>query len=188
MSAIGYDNGLFNMEFMYDPHTDSVATIEINPRMSSQFADLFEKVDGTNTYDILLDLAGGRTPHPKRRKGAYARAASCVLRIFENKTPRHLPSEKDIERAQAIAPEIRIEILAAEGRKLSQELQDGCSYRYGIINLGGRDDEDIREGIRECLACLPFVFEATAKRDSGASCKSETEGIRVATAEAMRTL
>lgn len=162
MAKMGYDDGLFNMELMYDPRTDAVAIIEINPRMTSQFADLFEKVDGTNTYDILLDIAAGKPPHPRRREGAYARAASCVLRTFENKTAVQLPSQEDIERVQEISPDVRIEVLANEGCKLSQEMQDGRSYRYGIINLGGRDDEDIRGGLRECLARLPFVLEPAA--------------------------
>jgi biotin carboxylase len=35
MAHIGYDNGFFNLEFIYDQRTDSVATIEINPRMTS---------------------------------------------------------------------------------------------------------------------------------------------------------
>ena len=49
LHAVGFDHGLFNLEFMYDERTDRVAIIEINPRMVSQFADLYEKVDGTNT-------------------------------------------------------------------------------------------------------------------------------------------
>jgi biotin carboxylase len=159
MSHIGYDHGFFNLELIYDPRIDSVATIEINPRMASQFADLFEKVDGINTYNVLLDLAADKAPSTTRRAGEYAKAASCVLRTFENKRALHLPSPKDIEAVQRLYPDVRIEVLAKEGRRLSQELQDGRSYRYGIISLGGRDDEDIRERVENCLARLPFVFE-----------------------------
>src|SRR5262249_33699977 len=60
MRQMGFDDGQFNMEFMYDVDTDALRIIEINPRMSSQFADLFEKVDGTNSYSVMLDLALGR--------------------------------------------------------------------------------------------------------------------------------
>ena len=160
MAGIGYDNGLFNIELMYDSRTDSVTTIEINPRMASQFADLFEKVDGTNTYQVLLDLAAGTMPHTTRRAGKYARAASCVLRMFQNMKAVQVPSQKNIEAVQAVHPDVRIEVLTQGGRRLSEELQDGRSYRYGIINLGGRDDKDISEALQNCLACLPFVFEA----------------------------
>ena len=59
MSGLGFDNGMFNVEMMYDAREDRIAIIEINPRMASQFADLYEKVDGTNSYEVLLDLGCG---------------------------------------------------------------------------------------------------------------------------------
>ncbi len=46
MHGIGFNNGLFNIEFMYNPAHDTIHIIEINPRLVSQFADLYEKVDG----------------------------------------------------------------------------------------------------------------------------------------------
>ena len=62
MEGLGFDNGLFNIEMMYDRETGRVAIIEINPRMASQFADLYEKVDGTNSYEVLLAVGQGRAP------------------------------------------------------------------------------------------------------------------------------
>ena len=84
MSGLDFDNGMFNVEMMYDAHEDRIAIIEINPRMASQFADLYEKVNGTNSYEVLLDLGCGVRPSPKRRQGKYRFAASCVLRTFED--------------------------------------------------------------------------------------------------------
>ena len=49
MRGMGFDNGMFNIEMMYDADADRIGIIEINPRMASQFADLYEKVDGTNS-------------------------------------------------------------------------------------------------------------------------------------------
>ena len=102
MSGLGFDNFMFNIEMMYDARQDRIAIIEINPRMASQFADLYEKVDGTNAYDVLLDLGTGVRPTPKRRQGKYRFAASCVLRTFEDCIVAALPSEErlaEIERA-----------------------------------------------------------------------------------------
>ena len=158
MSHIGYDAGLFNIEMMYDARTGSIAIIEINPRMSSQFADLFEKVDGFNTYSILLDIAAGKTPSPTWRQGKYAVAASWALRSFENLWVLHGPTMADVAGVHAAHPDVRIEILASPGRKLSQEMQDGGSYRYAVINVGGHDDADVRGRMRDCVARLPFVF------------------------------
>jgi biotin carboxylase len=84
MPGLGFDNGLFNIEMMYDPESDVISIIEINPRMASQFADLYEKVDGTNSYAVLLDIALGRAPQFTRRQGRYAFASSIVLRSFED--------------------------------------------------------------------------------------------------------
>ena len=69
MGGLGFDNGLFNIEMIYDGREDRIAVIEINPRMASQFADLYEKVDGTNAYEVLLDIGTGVRPSPKRRQG-----------------------------------------------------------------------------------------------------------------------
>lgn len=169
MSHVGYDAGLFNIEMMYDAQSDSVAIIEINPRMSSQFADLFEKVDGFNTYSILLDLAVGRAPRPSWRNGNYAVAASWALRSFENLRALQVPTLADLASVHAVHPDARIEILTSPGRKLSQEMQDGGSYRYAVINVGGRDDADLRGCLRDCLARLPFIFEPVRDRRAAGS-------------------
>ena len=71
MQGLGFDNGIFNIEMMYDAEADRISIIEINPRMASQFADLYEKVDGTNSFSVLLDIAQGRTPRFTRRQGRF---------------------------------------------------------------------------------------------------------------------
>ncbi len=154
MSGLGYDNGLFNIEMIYDESADRVFIIEINPRLASQFADLYEKVDGTNAYEILLDIARGVAPRRKRRAGHYGVAASCVLRTFEDCLVTGLPSKEQIASLEAIYPGIRVELHAYLGRKLSDDLQDGASYRYGIVNLGGSDSEDVLRRFEDCRARL----------------------------------
>ena len=150
MLGLGFDNGIFNIEMMYDAEDDRISIIEINPRMASQFADLYEKVDGTNSFAVLLDIAQGKTPRFTRRQGRYAFAASCVLRSFENYLVTAGPSERDIERLARIYPDIRVELHATAGRQLSDEFQDGKSYRYGVLNLGGRDLADVLEQFASC--------------------------------------
>ena len=114
MQGLGFDNGLFNIEMMYDSDTGRIAIIEINPRMASQFADLYEKVDGTSSYQVLLDIAEGRAPRFTRRQGRYTFAASCVLRAFaDHRVPRH--PMLAISRAR-LYPDIRVELHATVGR------------------------------------------------------------------------
>lgn len=158
MEGLGFDNGLFNIEMMYDAEADRIFIIEINPRMASQFADLYEKVDGTSSYTVLLDIAQGRAPRFTPRQGRYGFAASCVLRSFEDHIVAALPSEADLDRLARLYPDIRVELHATVGRKLSDEFQDGRSYRYGIVNLGGRDRAHVFEQFESCRETLGIAL------------------------------
>lgn len=158
LPALGVDHGQFNIEFIYNPERDSVHIVEINPRMSSQFADIFEKVDGINSYSILLDLAFGRRPTIRRRQGRHRAAFSCVLRRFSNAFLRRAPLPDQIAALEAQYPDLRIEILATEGLKLSQQMQDTCSYRYGVINIGASSREEALAIFDECQRRLTFDF------------------------------
>jgi biotin carboxylase len=158
MEGLSFDNGLFNIEMMYEVETDCIAIIEINPRMASQFADLYEKVDGTNSYQVLLDIAQGREPQFRRKSGRYAFAASCVLRSFEDQVVAALPTEADLELLAGFYPDIRIELHGELGKKLSDELHDGSSYRYGIINLGGRDRADVLAQFESCRQRMGVIL------------------------------
>lgn len=159
IEGIGFDNGLFNIEMIYDAEADRVSIIEINPRMASQFADLYQKVDGTSSYSVLLDIAQGHAPHFTRRQGRYGFAASMVLRSFEDHIVAALPSDADIARLALIYPDIRVELHGTVGRRLSAELQDGRSYRYGIVNLGGTDRADVLTQFEACRDRLGIVLQ-----------------------------
>ncbi len=76
------------------------------------------------------------------------------MRSFHDSLVVAVPSEADIERLAGIYPDIRVELHATPGRKLSDEFQDGKSYRYGVLNLGGRDLADVLEQFESCRARL----------------------------------
>ena len=153
MQGLGFDNGIFNIEMMYDAEADRISIIEINPRMASQFADLYEKVDGTNSFSVLLDIAQGRTPRFTRRQGRYDLPRAACLRSFRGSSGRAPCRARPTSSAsRGLYPDIRVELHATPGRKLSDEFQDGKSYRYGILNLGGRDLADVLEQFESCRA------------------------------------
>lgn len=160
LSGIGYHTAMVNIEMMYHPESDDIKIIEINTRMSSQFADLFEKVHGTNTYEMLIDLCCDIQPKWQPFAGQHQVAASCVLRTFEDKLIHSMPSGKDIERIMATEPDARIELFGSVGHALSEEDQDGMSYRYGLINIGAQSHEELLEKFERCLKLLPFGFES----------------------------
>ncbi|MBI2483919.1 ATP-grasp domain-containing protein [Candidatus Uhrbacteria bacterium] len=159
LKGIGYHNAMVNIEMMYNPASDDIKIIEINTRMSSQFADLFEKVHGINTYEMLINLCCGVKPRWQPYSGNYRAAASCVLRTFEDQTIREIPSPSDIERVYVLEPDIRIELFGSVGHTLSEERQDGMSYRYGLINIGAQSHTELMEKFKRYKHLLPFSFE-----------------------------
>ncbi|MSP48126.1 MAG: biotin carboxylase [Alphaproteobacteria bacterium] len=158
MPGLGFDHGLFNIEFFWDPRRKAPMVIEVNNRLSMQFADLFEKVDGINTYRILMDLACGRRPDHGRRQGRYRAAASFVLRGFTDRLVLAIPSDEDIARVGREIPDTVVMIRAVPGMRLSELPQDSYSFRHGLINIGGRDLADMQAKLDRALAMLPFRF------------------------------
>jgi biotin carboxylase len=159
IKGIGYDDALFNIEMMYDPARDRISIIEINPKIASQFTDLFEKVDGTSTYSPLLQIAAGEEPIFRRRQGDFPLAASCVLRTFEDKRAVSVPSRQQIETLARRFPDARLEVCASPGRLLSEAMQDGKSYRYALLNIGAETEEDLTAKLDLCRSLLDFQFE-----------------------------
>lgn len=152
----GLDNTMFNLELSYDPETDDLKIIELNSRMSSQFADLFEKVDGTNTYEIQLALSSGQKPEFTPGAGEFPHATSFVLRVFEDMKLDRVPTQDEIDTLQGKMPDIRVEVLGKEGSRLSEQSQDTSSFRYGIINIGGTSKEDLEARRDKALSALSF--------------------------------
>jgi hypothetical protein len=156
--GIGYDNALFNIELMYNPATGRVDIIEVNPKIASQFTDLFEKVDGTSSYSPLLQIAAGDEPVLLRRQGRFKLAASCVLRTFENRRVLSVPTREQLCKLFERFPDARVEICASTGNLLSDEMQDGKSYRYALINIGADLEADLATKLEICRSLLDFQF------------------------------
>ncbi len=152
--AFKLDNTMFNIEFMFNRYTNEIHVIEINPRIASQFADLYEKVDGFNSYQVLLDIALGDEVKLNYRQGPYARAASFVLRHFNKDHPLLFPSNAALRRVQREYPDARVELTIRPDHNPTHTFQDCDSLRYCILNLGADTDEqlwDRYEHIKEML-------------------------------------
>jgi hypothetical protein len=157
--AIGLNDTLFNIELFWDPQREWPTIIEINSRMSAQFADLFQKVDGVSSHEVLVDLALGRAPRWRRGEGRYRVAASFVLRTDRDRLVTRVPSAAEIQHARTLLPDLEFRVRAAAGHRLSEWPQDSYTFRYGLIHLGGRDEADMRARYALARALLPFEFE-----------------------------
>jgi ATP-grasp domain len=150
IAALGLDQTIWNIEMMYDAAADRVSIVEVNPRICGQFADLYQKVDGTNSYEIALALCTGARPRFTPRGGRYAAAASFPLRVFEPSRVEVAPHDSDAAAAEALFAQTLVWRECRAGDELSDfGGEDGASQRYAVINLGGADRADLA---RRCAA------------------------------------
>ncbi len=150
IAALGLEQTLWNIEMMYDAADDRVSIVEVNPRICGQFADLYQKVDGTNSYEIALALATRARPRFAPGRGRYAAAASFPLRVFEPSRVSAAPDDTDAAAAEALFAETLVWRECRAGDELSDfGGEDGASQRYAVINLGGADRADLE---RRCAA------------------------------------
>jgi ATP-grasp domain-containing protein len=161
IGALGLDWTIWNIEMMYDADTDRVSVVEVNPRICGQFADLYQKVDGANGYEVALALCTGVRPRVARGCGRYAAAASFPLRVFEPSAVLTAPSDADAAAAEALFPETMVWRECRSGDELADFAgEDGASQRYAVINLGGADRSELS---RRCAAIqerLGYRFRA----------------------------
>ena len=129
--------------------------------MATQFADLYERFYGTNSYEVLFDLAVGNKPQALHRQGTFNVASIFVLREFQNYRVKKVPSEHDVQKIYTLFPDARMKFFIHEGKTLAEAggLQDGKSYRYGLVHLGGKDRDDLFERFKLCERYLDFQFE-----------------------------
>jgi hypothetical protein len=158
MRRIGFDNGLFNIEFFVD-EGDRPMIIEINPRFSPQFSDLFEKVDGTLSHQYVVETAAGDRPAVTWRRGRHRIAASCVLRVDADHLVERAPEDEDVVRLQSAIPDAHVQVTTDAGRRLSESVQDSYTFRYGLIHLGARDRRDLQAKLAKAKRLLPFQLK-----------------------------
>lgn len=158
MEGSGFDHSCFNMEMFYDAQRDQISIIEINPRMSYQFSDLFAHVDGMSSFAVQLQLALGKQVHWPRRHGRFAVAASFVMRRFADAFVVSVPDQAQIDEVEQRYPETQLNILCAPGERLSDRDQDVGSYRYCIVNMAALSHDELCANYSAVEESLPFSF------------------------------
>jgi biotin carboxylase len=160
VTALHLDNTLFNVEMLYDACTGAIHIIEVNPRLCGQFADLYEKVDGTNGYEVALALACGERPSLKRRRGRFRRASSFPLRVFEPVRVVRAPDAAHLRAVESEFPGTLVWSECATGQQLAdfEDQEDGHSCRYAIVNTGADDARELLERAATIEARLDFEF------------------------------
>lgn len=155
LAAVGFTRGFFNMEFFHDARSDRLTVIEFNPRLASQFGDLYRRVLGRDPHAMALALAVGDDPLavPVTQPSAGA-AASFVYRAF---APDEVPPPPNAARRHALQrafPDALLFAMPKAGAALARDFKWLGSHRYGIVHLGGRDGADLRRRCEQASALL----------------------------------
>ena len=98
MRHIGYDNAPFNIEFFWDAGRDRIWLLEVNTRISESHCDLFEKVDGTSSHEVAVDLALGRKPAFRKGAGEFTVAGKFFLRAYGDARVERVPGPEEVRR------------------------------------------------------------------------------------------
>lgn len=144
MATIGLDDSPFNMELFHNARRDTLAVLEINPRISQSHGPLFHLVDGVSHHQVMVDIALGRQPDMPHRGGPYNVAAKFFLRAYRDARVTAVPSDDDIARLVERLPGTKVHVLVEEGTQLSDLThQDSYSYELAEIYLGGKSVHDL---------------------------------------------
>lgn len=157
---IGFDNGCFNAEYLWERDSDELRLVEINTRISQSHSDLFAKVDGMSDHEVAIDIALGVRPHMPHRKGKFQVAAKCMIPHYQDGIVRRIPSPEELKEVQARFPDTHIMLDVKPGMRLA-DLPSQDSYRYvlGTIFLGADSRKQLSERFNACLDALRFEFE-----------------------------
>ena len=172
LQAAGFRQGLFNMEFFHDPASDRLTVIEFNPRLASQFSDLYLRTTGRDPHAMSVALALGRDPRTLPRAAPVAEAAaSLVYRAFDAAQVPPMPTAAQRARWQGAFPDGLLMCMPKHGHALKRDLKWLGSHRYGVLHLHGRDAAELRARAEAASALLgwpaPYAGPGCLPAESG---------------------
>ena len=158
LSEVGFTHGLFNMEFFHDPVKDQCLVIEFNPRMASQFSDLYARVKGIDLHEIALALAHDIDPASLPRHLPTAKVASSfVYRYFDPAQDIHTPSAEQRQSLQALFPDAILIEFPKPKKDRQRDFKWLRSIRYACLHLGAGDWYELDERCRKASQLLSWT-------------------------------
>jgi hypothetical protein len=110
---------LFTVKIFYEVNRgDVVKTIEIDPRMVRQFVDLIEKINGINTFEIMLPLTTGQISPFTVSVSIYLFTSRLSLRIFQIRKSYIFPKHEQLITVNHIFPGIHLNFFYSERQKM----------------------------------------------------------------------
>jgi hypothetical protein len=189
LDAVGFRHGLFNMEFFHDPASDRLSVIEFNPRLASQFGDLYRRVHGIDAHALALALALGQDPAQlPRAEPSGGAAASFVYRSFDPQDVVTMPGPWQRARLAREFPDALLFTYPRRGHALARDFKWLGSHRYGIVHLGGHDAQDLRHRCAAASAILgwPAPYAGDLHAPAGDFARHGGDALGVARVQPLR--
>ena len=164
LAGMGYRHGFFNIEMFWDPATDRLTIVEVNPRLASQLAGLYQRVDGIRPHRMLIDLSTGAVPDLARRATGQRIAASLVSRRFDGKALEREPGATELAEVRRRYPDASVMLYLKRGAALAREMKWLGSYRYAVVNLGAPTEEALDRKYEDIRRLLGFDAVPVAQR------------------------
>ena len=160
MRQIDMGLGTFNIEYFWNPDSDELCLLEVNPPHSQSHAWLFEYVDGVPNHQFMVELALGHEPEFPHQQGEYPMAAKWFLRRFEDGVVRRSPTPDEVTRIEQQTPGVKIDIVADQGTRLSElAFQDSYSFVLAHLHIGAADEPELHQKYERCVEALRFEFD-----------------------------
>jgi len=167
LQAIGFQHGLFNLEFFHDPQTDRITVIECNPRMAAQFSDLYRRVIGLDLHALALQLALGRDARQTPRLPPTARvASSLVYRSFPGESVPAMPDHAQQQALSRACPDALLFCMHKRAAGVARDYQWTGSHRYGLLHLGAQSWHELAHRAREASHLIGWPTDALSDKPS----------------------
>lgn len=164
LKQVGFDNGCFNVEFLWDEANDKLWLIEVNTRISQSHSEMFRMVRGMSNHEVAVSVALGHPPHLARDGGRHDVAAKLMLQKDDDSVVTRLPSEEEVSALSSEIGGALIEFAVEEGQRLS-DLKGQPAYCFTVAEawIGGDDAQMINQRYQRLVERLPVEF-ADGKR------------------------
>jgi hypothetical protein len=159
LRRVGFDDGCFNSEFMWDRERDQLWLVEVNTRISQAHSDLFAKVDGASNHEVAIDIALGKRPEMPHRQGRFEVAAQCMIFHDEDAVVTRVPTEEELAEVERAFSGAKISVMVEPGQRLSEVPHQG-SYRYIIAKayIGAGSHDELLRRHTDLAEALRFEF------------------------------
>lgn len=159
LNQVGFDNGCYNLEFLWDEQADKLWLIEVNTRISQSHSELFRQVDGMSNHEVAVRVALGERPRLPEQRGPYSTAGKFLLNKVGDAEVVRVPDRDEVSRISRELGDAFIDIDVEPGMRLS-DLPNQAEYQYvvGEAWLGAQDSDELMSKYRNLIERIPFEF------------------------------